>query len=121
MTPRGDTRVTRTVLEPSLPVLIPSSAAADAHTRRLAAAFDEFWAVYPLRKAKAEARRKFDAAVKRGVSAERIIAAATRYRNDPKRSPQFTAHASTWLNQGRWDDEDSAAPQRPDPIAFARS
>jgi hypothetical protein len=28
-----------------------------------------------------------------------------RYRNDPNREPEFTAHPATWLNAGRWDDD----------------
>jgi hypothetical protein len=36
---------------------------------------------------------------------QHVIDGARRYRNDPNRTPQYTAHASTWLNDGRWDDD----------------
>jgi hypothetical protein len=67
--------------------------------------FDEFWAVYPRRIGKAAARRKWDVAV-RSTSPAVIIDgarayAATRAGTDP----QYIAHPTTWLNQGRWEDE----------------
>lgn len=38
-----------------------------------------------------------------------IIGGAKRYRDNPRRSPEYTAHATTWLNQRRWEDELVAA------------
>jgi hypothetical protein len=66
--------------------------------------FAEFWAAYPRR----EARKAAEAAWRKAratVGADVIIAGARRYAADPNRDAAFTAHASTWLNQGRWDDE----------------
>jgi hypothetical protein len=34
-----------------------------------------------------------------------IIAGAARYADDPNRVDAFTAHPTTWLNAGRWNDE----------------
>lgn len=68
------------------------------------AEFDRFWSVYPRREAKGAARKAWDKAILRADS-ERILIAATRYRDQPGREPQFTAHAATWLNADRWDDE----------------
>lgn len=68
------------------------------------ASFDEFWAVYPRRAGKVEARKAWSTAIKRALP-EVIIASALRYRDDPNREDRFTAHPSTWLNQGRWDDD----------------
>lgn len=65
--------------------------------------FAEFWDAYPRRSAKGAAVKAFASAVRR-VDADKLIDAARRYRDDPNRDPAFTAHASTWLNQGRWDD-----------------
>lgn len=66
--------------------------------------FDEFWTVYPLRKSKGQARTAWAKAVKK-EQPEAIIAAAARYRDDPSRKPNYTAHAATWLNGERWLDE----------------
>lgn len=73
------------------------------HTRA-DAEFDRFWSVYPRREAKGAARKAWDKAIVR-VDSERILAAAEKYRDRPGREPQFTAHAATWLNADRWDDE----------------
>jgi hypothetical protein len=69
------------------------------------AEFDRFWDAYPRREGKKGARTKFDAAVKSGVEPEHLIAAAGAYRDLPGRDPKFTKHATTWLNNGCWDDE----------------
>lgn len=66
-------------------------------------AFERFWAVYPLKVKKGYARKCWDRAV-RQATPERIIRGAKRYAEDPNRSDEFTAHPSSWLNQGRWDD-----------------
>jgi hypothetical protein len=34
-----------------------------------------------------------------------IIAGARRYADDPNRVDAFTAHPTTWLNAGRWNDD----------------
>jgi hypothetical protein len=68
------------------------------------AAFERFWAVYPVKVKKSYARQCWDRAV-RQAPPERIIRGAKRYAEDPNRSEEFTAHPSTWLNQGRWDDD----------------
>lgn len=73
--------------------------------RGLDAEFDQFWAAYPRHEGKAVAKVKFAAARKKGIELATILAGAKRYADDPNREPQYTAHASTWLYQGRWDDE----------------
>lgn len=67
--------------------------------------FEIFWQTYPRREGKQAARKLWSRAVKGGVPAAKIIEGAERYARDPNREPQYTAHPSTWLNQGRWDDE----------------
>jgi hypothetical protein len=87
-------------------------------TSRADAEFDRFWDAYPRRQAKAAARKAWDKAIKT-VDPDRILDAARRYRADPNREEHFTAHAATWLNQGRWDDD--ALPARASPgTALAR-
>ena len=66
--------------------------------------FDRFWDLYPRKAGKQEARRAFDRALK-VATLEEILLGAQRYAADPNRQPQFTAHPTTWLNQGRWSDE----------------
>ena len=67
--------------------------------------FEQFWRTYPRREGKKAARAKFDQAIASGVSLDTILTAAAAYRDLPGREPRFTKHASTWLNQGCWDDE----------------
>jgi len=65
--------------------------------------FDEFWAVYPRKAGKADARKawaKVDV-MERGD----VVDGARTYRDDPNRDPQFTAHPATWLRAGRWEDD----------------
>ena len=66
--------------------------------------FDCFWAAYPRRQGKTLARIAFDKAAKT-VDARVIIAAAERFALDPNREDEYTPHPTTWLNQGRWDDD----------------
>jgi len=66
--------------------------------------FEEFWSAYPLKTGKKAARLVWDRVVST-VNPDEVTAGAMRYRDDPNRDPQFTAHARTWLNQGRWEDE----------------
>jgi len=66
--------------------------------------FDHFWIAYPRKAGKGAARKAWVKAVTK-VDSDVIIAAAMDYRRDPNREDAFTAHASTWLNDERWDDE----------------
>ena len=83
---------------PSRPVPI-SNAQNDAH-------FDEFWNAYPRKIAKKEAGKKFAKAVKDGTDPNTIIAGAKTYAASVVGKEQkYVAHPTTWLNQGRWEDE----------------
>ena len=66
--------------------------------------FERFWSVYPRKAGKQDAQRSFERALK-AATLDEILAGAQRYADDPNRVAQFTAHPSTWLNQGRWSDE----------------
>jgi hypothetical protein len=75
--------------------------------------FAEFWKVYPRHKVRSAALKSWDKAVKGGADPEVIILGARRYATDPRRVAsdiQYTAHASTWLNQRRWEDEVESPP-----------
>lgn len=72
--------------------------------------FDEFWKVFPRRVAKFAARTAWDKALKHDT-ADAIIAGAKRYAKERiGQDIRFTAHPATWLNQGRWLDEQEPAP-----------
>lgn len=75
----------------------------------------KFWDAYPLRKDRRKALRAWLNALKRGADPNILIEGARAYRDNPKRSPDYTAHPTTWLNGDRWDDEQiAAAPPRPE-------
>jgi len=71
--------------------------------------FDEFWSIYPKRVGKAEARKSWDKAVtKIKIDPKDIIDGAKRYAAAKRGTDvQYVAHASTWLNQQRWADEEA--------------
>jgi hypothetical protein len=86
-----------------------------------AAAFVSFWETYPRKVGKRKAEAAFEQALRRADVAD-ILEGAARYRDNPKRDPEFTAHPTTWLNADRWADEDTAAaPPRADRYAPSRS
>ena len=64
-----------------------------------------YYDTYPLKVGPAKARRAFARAVKNGADPQDIIAGAKRYRDDPRRKKDFTAHPTSWLNAGRWEDQ----------------
>lgn len=74
--------------------------------------FERFWAVYPLKKAKAAAEKNWRKAVKK-VAPEIIIAAAERYANSREVSRGFAKYPQGWLTDERWLDEDVPEPSFP--------
>lgn len=74
--------------------------------------FEKFWNVYPKKADKALARRSFEKALKR-VELDALIAAAEKYRDDPRRDPAFTKNPSTWLNADAWLNEPIGEKLRP--------
>lgn len=88
----------------------PSSASADADGAGFSS-FDRFWAIYPKKVGKQAAFRAFKAAIKK-ASIEAMLAAIEKQKQSEqwrKDNGQFIPHPTTWLNQGRWDDEITAA------------
>lgn len=75
--------------------------------RKAEETFGRFWERYPRKKAKKEARKVWDKAIK-GADPEAIIQAAGRLA-DSRPDPKFTPYPATWLNRGSWEDE-------PDPV-----
>lgn len=66
--------------------------------------FEEFWTTYPRKVGKRKAFGAFKQALRR-TDAATITAGAERYRDDPNRRQEFTAHPTTWLNRDGWNDE----------------
>ena len=65
--------------------------------------FDRFWQTFPRKEGKKLAERAYRKATMK-IGEDELLAAAGRYRDDPNREPEYTAHASTWLNQERWNN-----------------
>jgi hypothetical protein len=69
--------------------------------------FEEFWTAYPRKVGKDAARKAFELAARRAPVRE-IMAGLARATFSP--DPQYQPHPSTWLNQGRWKDNETASP-----------
>lgn len=69
-------------------------------------AFDNFWAAYPKRVAKLDARKAYERASK-VASPDEILAGVQRY-IDSKPIWQEWKHPAAWLRAGRWMDEAEA-------------
>lgn len=65
--------------------------------------FDEFWAIYPRKVSKPDARKAWTTALKR-TDAQTVIDGAHRYADDPNRDPSYTKHPGTWLRNDCWND-----------------
>lgn len=80
-----------------------------AKRRELVKAFERFWAIYPRRIGKKAARERFIRTVQRGeATAEQLITGAERFAAQMRREERpldKIAHPTTWLNQGRWEDD----------------
>jgi len=67
--------------------------------------FDQFWIQYPRKVGKEAARKAFMKAMTK-TTASKILSAVEDLRiRVAGKDQQFTPHPSTWLNEGRWDDE----------------
>lgn len=67
-------------------------------------AFEQFWNAYPIKRDKGKALKAWEKATRR-TDTDNILAGATRYREDPNRSDQYTKYAEGWLNGDGWEDE----------------
>jgi len=79
--------------------------------------FSDFWSIYPRRVAKRAAQKAWDKEMNAGTDPDVIIAGLRRQLPIfARKDEQFIPHASTWLNQGRFEDEVSF----PEPIGQIR-
>ena len=71
--------------------------------------FEEFWKLYPRRVGKDDARKKWNKINPNAELFEKIMnAVRENIDHNPqwqRQNGQFIPHPSTWLNQGRWDDD----------------
>ncbi len=67
--------------------------------------FDSFWAGYPRKVGKEAARKAFAKALKLADLKEIMSGVGALRAEVAGKDPKFTPHPSTWLNEGRWDDE----------------
>lgn len=67
-------------------------------------AFETFWNQYPIKRDKGKALKAWEKATER-ANPDTILNGATRYREDPNRSDQYTKYAEGWLNGDGWEDE----------------
>jgi hypothetical protein len=90
--------------EPAALTLVTADAATARPKRP---SFDDFWAPYPRKVGKDDARKAWEKAVKvRKVDPTVIVAGAKRFAADPHLpAKQFIPHPSTWLARGGWQDE----------------
>jgi hypothetical protein len=83
-------------------------------TDHLDALFEDFYARYPRKVGRKEARRKFETAVKAGTPARELIDGARRYAEAMAgTADRYVKHPSTWLHQGCWADEHPAPESQP--------
>jgi hypothetical protein len=69
----------------------------------LSDSFDEFWASYPRKVGRAQARKAFD---KHSGSSAEILAGAVRMASDPNLpEAQFVPYPATWINREGWLDD----------------
>lgn len=73
--------------------------------------FEQFWQRYPRKVGKRAAELAFARAMRR-TTFDHIMAALRNYPWPP--DPQYIPYPTTWLNQGRYDDE---APEHIDHVA----
>lgn len=101
----GEVRSTPTRPDPT-----PKTPAADA------AEFETWWEGYPRKIGKTAAAKAY-AKARRSASAQELIdgqANAVAVWQAARTEPQFIPHPATWLNQGRWEDQQDTLPGAPE-------
>lgn len=67
--------------------------------------FDTFWAVYPRKVAKPDARRAYTKARGKGQTLEALVALAKVHPSLHRKDRATIPYPATWLNQEPWDDD----------------
>ena len=67
--------------------------------------FEILWSSYPRKVRKVDARKKYDALRKRGISADELLTAAKNYADQRRgQDEKYTLHCATFLGNERWKD-----------------
>ncbi|MEY9183135.1 hypothetical protein ABIG06_004716 [Bradyrhizobium sp. USDA 326] len=118
----------RYISQPPLDVVAPLSSGDDARSKPdqkhaqkasddadnssisdAAAAFAEFWALYPLKVGKLDAEKAYLAKAKAGTATAIMNAGAARYAAERSgQDPKFTKHPAKWIKGECWNDEPSS-------------
>jgi hypothetical protein len=72
--------------------------------------FDEWYAAYPVHKARGDAEKAWLQVIRDGADPQVLIAAAKRYRDDPRISAGYGKFPAGWLRAKCWLDEPATAP-----------
>ncbi|ULQ45856.1 hypothetical protein JN531_012170 [Flagellatimonas centrodinii] len=78
------------------------------HVRDFAAEFEQFWAVWPRRVAKADARKAWRQVQHLLPPVERVVAAVEAQRRSDqwmRNEGRYIPYPATWLRGERWEDE----------------
>lgn len=70
--------------------------------------FARFWAAYPRKVGKGEARKAWAKVIKSGITVDQVLAGVESYKRDLARrrvEPNFIKHPGPWLNAERWTDQ----------------
>ena len=107
----------------------PSSEANASEESAKSSEFDDFWKLYPHKKAKGAARKAYLKARKAIDHGTLVRAVATQVGWGVWENPEYSPHAATWLNGERWSDEPNGSPRearkpstdhhRPKPVSMA--
>lgn len=79
----------------------------DMFTETPASGFDDFYARYPRKVGKGQARKAYAKALKIARHDDIMFGLAQQMPKLEATEKQFIAHPATWLNGERWDDEPS--------------
>lgn len=105
-----DTGVTRVLTQQSVGTDTGGNLTRTTELELVNDTFARFWSTYPRKVGKQAAQRAFEKAISK-YDVNVILEGLDRMVADPNLpDKQFLPHPSTWLNEGRWEDE--AYPQR---------
>jgi hypothetical protein len=75
--------------------------------------FGEWYAAYPVHKARGDAETAYAKALREGADPQVLLETAKRYCDDPQVLDGYGKHPATWLNKKCWLDEPTPGPCRP--------
>lgn len=110
----GQARAKRSAKRVASASVSETQAETETETYKNKGDFEAFWTAYPRKVSRKAAEKAYTKALA-DVTAEQLLTAAKAYAHSVKDSdPKFIAHPTTWLNQGRWDEFETAPSVDPD-------